>query len=67
LFYLFSFPIMPTRLLVQPIDWAIALYVAGRREETQLGERFAESYRAYKHGAGMIVPSFSRLFARRTP
>lgn len=45
----------------------IGIYiVAARREEHQLEARFGEAYRAYKHGTGMIVPSWSRLFSGRS-
>jgi protein-S-isoprenylcysteine O-methyltransferase Ste14 len=47
---------------------AIVLYaIAARREERQLEERFGEAYRAYKRGAGMVVPSIARLLARQLP
>lgn len=43
---------------------AIVLYiVAARREERQLEALFGESYRAYKRGTGMVVPSVSGLVA----
>ena len=41
---------------------AIGVYVmAARREERQLEERFGETYRSYKLGTGMVVPSVLRL------
>ena len=46
----------------------IAAYVfAARREERQLESRFGESYRTYKLGTGMLLPSVARLFAGRSP
>jgi protein-S-isoprenylcysteine O-methyltransferase Ste14 len=44
---------------------AIAVYAfAARREEEQLEQRFGDSYRNYKRGTGMVLPSFSRRLAR---
>jgi protein-S-isoprenylcysteine O-methyltransferase Ste14 len=46
---------------------AIAIYIASaRREEKLLEARFGETYRAYRRGTGMIVPSMSRLLAGRS-
>jgi protein-S-isoprenylcysteine O-methyltransferase Ste14 len=41
---------------------AIVLYfIAARREEKLLENRFGEAYRTYKLGTGMVVPSLGRL------
>ena len=38
--------------------------VAAVREERQLEERFGDSYRHYKRGTGMLLPTMAKLFAR---
>jgi protein-S-isoprenylcysteine O-methyltransferase Ste14 len=42
-------------------------FVAARREERMLEDRFGEAYRVYKNGTGMVLPSVSSMLANRTP